>query len=253
MVGTMCVETRWGSRVYFPEKTFMSHPTVALRRLRALAGLAAAVIPASILVHLAAEMLSLGRAALGFDFVVRHVYLGALLVGGLWAFSRTVGLGRGRTEVRRRTALLRAGLTGPRRRLDLAVLVLGNLAFFGLTQLGEGLPILSGALWLGLAAGTLGSLLAAVLVYAFGRSIVVAAIQALAHASRRPPPAVLRVRPAFRTPRAAAVAFSLFVPNRPPPVGPSSDSSLHQKGTPCFHFLAQRCTRLRCSSVSHSF
>ena len=98
----MSVETRWNSGVYSPQKTFMFHPTVALRRLRSLAGLAAAVIPASILVHLAAESLSLGRAALGFDFVVRHVYLGALLVGGLWAFSRTVGLGRGRTEVRRR-------------------------------------------------------------------------------------------------------------------------------------------------------
>jgi hypothetical protein len=253
MVGTICVETRLGSRVYFPEKTFMSHPTVALRRLRTLAGLAAAIVPASILVHLAAETLSLGRAALGFDFVVRHVYLAALLLVGLWAFSVTVGLGRGRTEVRRRTALLRAGLIGPRRRLDLAVLVLGNLAFFALTQLGEGLPIVSGTLWLGLAAGILGSLLSAVLVYAFGRSMVVAAIEALAHASRRPPPAVRRVRPAFRTPRTAAVAFSLFIPNRPPPAGPSSDSSLHQKGTPCFHFLAQRCTRLRCSSVSHSF
>jgi hypothetical protein len=253
MLGMISVETRRNPRVYFPQKTFMSHPTVALRRLRTLAGLAAAIIPASILVHLAAESLSLGRAALGFDFVVRHVYLGALLLGGLWAFSRTVGLGRGRTEVRRRTALLRAALSGPRRRLDLAVLALGNLAFFGLTQLGEGLPIVSGTLWLGLAAGILGSLLAAVLVYAFGRSMVVAAIEALAHASRRPAPAVQRVRPAFRTPRAAAVAFSLFVPNRPPPAGPSSDSSLHQKGTPCFHFLAQRCMWLRCSPVSYSF
>jgi hypothetical protein len=162
-------------------------------------------------------------------------------------------LGRGRTEVRRRTALLRAALSGPRRRLDLAGLALGNLAFFGLTQLGEGLPMVSGTLWLGLAAGILGSLLAAFLVYAFGRSMVIAAIEALAHASRRPSGAVPRVRQASRAPRAAAIAFSLFVPNRPPPAGPSSDSSLHQKGTPCFHFLAQRAMRLRCSPVSHFF
>jgi hypothetical protein len=253
MVGTISVETRWSPRVYVPEKTFMSHSTVALTRLRSLAGLASAVIPAAILVHLVAESLSLGRAVLGFDFVVRHVYLGTLLLGGLWGFSRTVGLGRGRAEVRRRTALLRAALSRPRSRLDLPVLALANLAFFGLTQLGEGLPILSGTLWLGLAAGILGSLFAAVLVYAFGRTMVVAAIEALVHAGRRPPAAVRRRRPAFPAARAAAVAFSLFVPNRPPPAGPSSDSSLHQKGTPCFHSLAQRCMRLRCSPLSYSF
>ena len=247
------METRRNARVYLPEKTFMSHSTVALTRLRGLAGLAAAVIPASILVHLVAESMSLGRAVLGFDFVLRHIYLGTLLVGGLWAFSRTVGLGRGRTEVRRRTALLRAALTRPGNRVDLPVLALANLAFFGLTQLGEGLPILSGTVWLGLAAGILGSLLAAVLVYAFGRSTVVAAIEALIHAPRRPPVTVCRVRPALPAARAAAVAFSLFVPNRPPPAGPSSDSSLHQKGTPCFHSLAQRCMRLRCSPLSYSF
>ncbi len=230
----------------------MSHSTVALTRVRSLAGLAAAVIPASILVHLVAESLSLGRAALGFDFVLRHVYLSTLLVGGLWAFSRTVGLGLGRTEVRRRTALLRAAVTRPRHGLGLPVLALANVAFFGLTQLGEGFPILSGTLWLGLGAGILGSLLAAVLVYAFGRSMVVAAIEALVHAPRRPLAAVRRLLPALPAARAAAVAFSLFVPSRPPPAGPSSDSSLHQKGTPCFHFLAQRCMRLRCSPLSYS-
>jgi hypothetical protein len=246
------VETRQSPSVYSAEKTFMSHSTVALMRLRRLAGLASAVIPAAILVHLVAESLSLGRAALGFEFVVRHIYLGALLIGGLWAFSRTVGLGGGRSEVRRRTALLRAALTGPRRTLDLPVLALANLAFFGLTQLGEGLPILSGTVWLGLGAGILGSLLAAVLVYAFGRSMVAGAIEAFVHARRRPPAAARQARPVFPAPRAAAVAFSLFVPNRPPPAGPSSDSSLHQKGTPCFHFLALRCMRPRCSPLSYS-
>ncbi len=252
-MGTVRVETRQNVPVS-TDRTPMDHPPVALTRLRSLAGLAAAVIPASILVHLAAEALSLGRAALGFDFLVRHVYLGALLVTGLWGFSRTVGLGRGSTEVRRRTALLRAALTGPQGRLDLAVLALGNLAFFGLTQLGEGLPILSGTVWVGLAAGILGSLLAAVLVYAFARSMVVATIEALVHASRRPPAAVRAPRRAFAPARAAAVAFSLFVPNRPPPAGPSSEpKSLHQKGTLCLHFLAQRCTRLRYSPASYSF
>jgi len=232
----------------------MSQPTATLTRLRGLAGLAAAVIPAAILVHLVAEALALGRAGVGLDFAIRHLYLGALFVAALWAFARTVGVGSGRAEIRRRTALLQARLTGRHDRAALPLLVGANLAFFALTQAAEGVPILSGTLWLGLAAGILGSVVTALLVWAFGRALVVAAIEVLAHAARR---RSLSAAPARRhapnRSRAAAVAFSLFVPNRPPPPGPSSDDPTSlQKGTSCAHLFARRERPLRFSSALSS-
>jgi hypothetical protein len=226
---------------------------IVMTRLRGLTGLATAVIPAAILVHLVAEALSLGRTALGIDFIARHVYLALLLAGGALAFSRTVGLGRGRSEVRRRTALLRAALAGPHLGTNLPILAACFLGFFALTQAGEGFPVLSGAIWLGLGAGLLGSVLAAVLVWAFGRSLVVVALDLLVHEPRRRVAAVSSARPlASPVSRSAADAFTLFVPNRPPPARPSSDSSLHQKGTSCVHFFAQRRSRPRFSSLSFS-
>jgi hypothetical protein len=229
----------------------MPQPTVTLTRLWGLAGLAAAVLPAAILVHLVAEALALGRAGVGLDFAIRHLYLGALFVAAVWAFAHTVGVGAGRAEIRRRTALLRARLTGRHDRAGLPLLVAANLAFFALTQAAEGVPILSGTLWLGLAAGILGSLVTALLVWAFGRALVVAAIAALAHAARRGSFAGTagRRREPDRS-RAAAAVFSLFAPNRPPPPGPSSDDPISlQKGTSCTHLFARRERRLRFSSA----
>jgi hypothetical protein len=219
-----------------------------LTRLRGLAGLAGAVIPAAVLVHLAAEALALGRATFGLDFVLRHLYLVVLLVAALLAFGTTLGFGAGRAEIRRRTALLRAQLAG-RDPVGLLLVLAANLGFFALTQLGEGFPILSGTLWLGLGVGILGSLAAAVLVWAFGNALVVAAVEALEHAARRATAAPAPARRYAPVPsRAAASSFSLFVPNRPPPRRPSSDPSSLQKGTSCFHPLARRDRRLRFSS-----
>jgi hypothetical protein len=191
------------------------------RRWRPIAGVSSAVVPAAVLVHLVAEGLSLGRAGLTIDFVLRHVYLAALVVVSLVTFARTVGVGAGRSEIRRRSALLRAQLGGLRRPLGLVVLVAAYLAFFALTQVDEGLPILGGALWLGLAAGTLGSILAAVLVSLFARAFFTVTIAALDWQPRRAARAAApRLRRADALPRTASTAFSLFVPNRPPPMHP---------------------------------
>jgi hypothetical protein len=190
------------------------------RRWRPIAGVASAVVPAAVLVHLVAEGLSLGQAGLTIDFVLRHVYLGALVLASLVTFARTVGVGAGRTEMRRRSALLRAQLGGLHRPGGLIVLVAAYLAFFALTQADEGLPIMSGALWLGLAAGTLGSIIAAVLVSLFARAFFAVTIAALDWQPRRPAASAARRRCADELPRAAAIAFRLFVPTRPPPIDP---------------------------------
>jgi hypothetical protein len=191
------------------------------RRWRPLAGVASAVVPAAVLVHLVAEGVSLGRAGLTIDFVLRHVYLAALVAASLVTFARTVGLGSGRTEMRRRSALLRAQFGGLRRPGGLIVLVAAYLAFFALTQADEGLPMLTGALWLGLAAGVLGSILAALLVSLFARAILRVTIAALDWRPRRAVRSAARPRHADALPRAASIAFRLFVPNRPPPMDPS--------------------------------
>jgi len=219
-----------------------------LRRWRPIAGLASAVVPAAVVVHLVAEGLSLGRGWLTLDFVLRHVYLVVLAVLSVWVFARTVGLGAGRFEVRRRTGLLRAALAGPRRSGALVFLLLANLAFFTLTQTGEGLPVLSGALWVGLGAGALGSILSALLVYAFGRTVLTAAVAALDWHPRRTRGAAPQAPPvSVAQPRTASTTFSLFVPNRPPPVDPFIEliTTLIKGIHPCSAWLARRIGRRR--------
>jgi hypothetical protein len=192
----------------------------SLRRASSLVGFAAAVVPSAILVHLVAEAMSLGFARIDGAFVLRHVYLGLLLAASLVAFGRTVGLGRGAAEMRRRGALVRAEVLDPRRARSWATVLAAYLAFFALTQVGEGLPILSGNLCLGLAAGFAGSLVAALLVFAFGGAFVATAIEALcwsvAPAARVLAPCASLAHE--RVARSAASIFSLFVPNRPPPL-----------------------------------
>ncbi|HTJ28168.1 MAG TPA: hypothetical protein VMA36_18565 [Candidatus Limnocylindria bacterium] len=189
----------------------------SLRRASSLVGFAAAVVPSAIVVHLVAEALSLGFARVDEAFVLRHLYLGVLLGASLWAFGATVGIGRGVAEMRRRGALVRAELD-PRRPRSLALLLAAYLAFFALTQVGEGVPLLSGDVALGLAAGFAGSLLAALLVFAFGRAFVATAIEALCWALSLSVPALPPYALAGeRIARTAASVFSLFVPNRPPP------------------------------------
>jgi hypothetical protein len=194
-----------------------------LRRANLLAGFAAAVVPSAIVVHLVAEAVSLGLGRVDdAAFVVRHLYLGVLLVASLWWFAATVGIGRGAAEMRRRGALVRAEVLHARRPHDVALLLVAYLGFFGLTQIGEQLPLLGGHVALGLAAGLAGSLLAALLVFAFGRAVVATAIEALCWSLSAFRPALPSCTfSAERVARSASSVFALFEPNRPPPV-PSS-------------------------------
>jgi hypothetical protein len=187
-----------------------------MRRWLTVTGLAAAVVPSATLVHLVAEASALGPGALTPAFMLRHVYLGVLLALSLASFARTVGLGGPRAELRRRVALLGAILRGPRAPAMLAALMAAQLAFFALTQLGEGIPLLGGDLVLGLTLGLLGSLAAGLLVSTLGRSLARVAARTLAWPRPPAPPAPLLVCTA-PSPRSAAAVFTLFVPNRPPP------------------------------------
>ncbi len=229
--------------------------TSALRRRRPLVGLASAVVPAAVLVHLVSEGLALGWAGLNGDFVARHVYLVLLAALATWAFAASVGLGRGRAEIRRRTGLLRAALAPRRRPAALGLLLVANLAFFTLTQADEGLPILSGTLWLALAAATLGSILSALLVYAFGRTFLTVAVAALDWRPRRARSALpSRVRPDAAHPRNPSTSYSLFVPTRPPPADPfiSSISKRFEGIHLCSAWFARRIWR-RCSFLELRF
>jgi hypothetical protein len=190
-----------------------------MARARTIAGLAAAVIPFAILIHLGAEAVSLGHETFGAAFLVRHVYLGVLFVAAALLFARTVGAGCGLNECRRRCALIRAHLRSDAAGVNIAWLAGANAAFFALSQVVEGVPIASGDWRLGLAAALAGSIVAAFFVLVFARSIVAVALGAIAFAHRAAnrPPAARRLA-LWRAPRRAGAVFSLFVPNRPPPV-----------------------------------
>ncbi len=195
------------------------------RRLRGLAGLAAAIVPCAMIVHVLAEAAATWHDGLDLNFVVRHSYFGALLALSAWWFGATVGLGRPAAERRRRCALLRSHLAGSRRPQSLLVLAGANLAFFGLTQAAEGAPLADGSVTLGLGVALAGSLLAALLVFFFGRSIAAAGLECAIGQAPQPcpvlPPAGTRPR-TFAAPRRATDAFTLFVPNRPPPAATRS-------------------------------
>ncbi len=187
------------------------------RRLQACSGLAAAVIPFAIVIHLAAEFAALGGDRIDASFILRHGYFGLLFVASVAWFSATVGLGRSPRERRRRCALVEADLraTPPLRRL--LMLVGANLIFFASTQLVEGVPIASGAVGLALAVALFGSTLAALAVFSFGRTLLTATLECvLATSPARPAAACARIAPLV-VPRTATSAYSLFVPNRPPP------------------------------------
>jgi hypothetical protein len=193
---------------------------VAARRhdLRTLGGLAAGVVPIAVLVHLLAELAAVAPGP-GDAFVLRHAYLVPLMIGGSIAFARTLGYGCARNEFVRRSALTRAALRRVGAGAGIASLLAANLAFFAATQALEGVPIAAGSITLGLAVAALGSLVAAFVVFALGRTLVVAIVVALRRAAARALP-VLHAAPVVRTTRRASHAFSLFVPNRPPPIRP---------------------------------
>jgi hypothetical protein len=197
----------------------MSLRAVLFERAQVPLGLAAAVVPFAICVHLLAEAVSLGRGEVGWAFVVRHLYLGAIFVATTAWFARTIGIGGASAERRRRCALIAAGLRAKNAGVGTTSFVLANLAFLSGTQLLEGVPIASGDWCLGFAAAILGSLASASLVFLFGRSLVAAALVVIGIAPRRTS-AGTRPRRALPSiaPRCAAAMFSLSMPNRPPPI-----------------------------------
>jgi hypothetical protein len=190
-----------------------------LRRARSFAGLAAAIVPFAIIVHLVAEAAATERDGISVGFVLRHAYFAAIFAAAVMWFAVTVGAGRSAAERSRRCALVRADLSamrGPRRFL---MLVAANLAFFSLTQAVEGNPIGSGALMLGLGIALAGSLLSALLVFVLGNSFVTASLESVIGESpfRRVAVAVARRTRRIAAGRHATLAYSLFIPNRPPP------------------------------------
>lgn len=196
---------------------------MTVRRLRTVAGLAAAIVPCAIVVHLVAELAAAGHDAFGLGFVLRHTYFGVLFAGAVAWFSATAGLRAPAAERRRRCAMLRADLAGAGRLSNLAALTGANLFFFAATQAVEGLPVVSGAAVLGLSVALIGSLLSALLVFAFGRSLARAGLAAVIGAvpQRRDIRSIVRRERTIEPPRRPSFSFSLFVPNRPPPFEPS--------------------------------
>jgi hypothetical protein len=189
-------------------------------RLRNVAGLASAVVPFAVAVHLIAEGAALGREGFGFGFVVRHAYFAGLLLVAAWWFCATVGIGRPAAERRRRCAMLRADLLDVGGVRGLLTLAGAQIAFFGVTQAVEGVPIASGAVVLALGVALAGSLLCAALVFLFARSIVVAGLDSVIGVAPLRPAAraLARRERTIAIPRRATSAFSLFIPNRPPPI-----------------------------------
>jgi hypothetical protein len=183
-----------------------------------LAGLAAGVVPLATIVHLAAELAATAGPTAAFAW--RHAYMVPLFFGSLGAFAAALGVGRGRREFVRRSAFTRAAWRRAGAPACVRDLFLVNLAFFAATQLLEDVPIAAGSIAVGLAVAAAGSLLAAFLVFALGRTLVVAIAAAIALAAARDAGAFHPVR-VERATRRASSAFSLFVPNRPPPI-PSS-------------------------------
>jgi hypothetical protein len=173
-------------------------------------------VPSAIVVHLISEGLALG--AIGPAFWLRHAYLLAPLGLALWSFSGTVGLGRPRPEMVRRCALIRAKLRAGGPAPAIVTLAVANLVFFGVTQALEGDPIASGSLVVGLSAAAIGSLAAAIAVFVAGRSLAATAVAAFSLLSRHPGSTATPRRPKVDVSRTAASAFSLFIPNRPPPL-----------------------------------
>jgi hypothetical protein len=190
---------------------------IRLSFLRTLAGATSAVVPFAIGVHLLAEGLALGPGAIAPDFWLRHAYLLVPLALALWSFSRTLGLGAPRAEMIRRCALVRAGFRAAGAGSTIVAFTVANLVFFGVTQLLEGVPIASESVGTGLTAAVLGALLSALVIFFWGRSFAATTFAAAVRRPRNPGRRTLARRRIVDVPRAAAVAFSLFVPNRPPP------------------------------------
>jgi len=181
-------------------------------------GLACAVVPFAVAVHLASEAIALGSAADAPSFLMRHLYLTLPLLGSLWAFKHTLGLGAERREMIRRCALARAQLRECGTVANAVTFTLANLGFFAATQLLEDVPIASGSLIVGIGCAVLGALLSALVVFAFGRSLARAALRLVEHVPPSDAPHDITGCVRFAPSRRASATFTLFVPSRPPPV-----------------------------------
>jgi hypothetical protein len=190
-----------------------------LRRSRSFGGLAAAIVPFGIVVHLIAEAVATERDGIGIGFILRHAYFAGLFALAALCFAGTLGIGCSSAERRRRCALVRADLFAAPGLQRLMFLVVANLGFFALTQAVEGNPIASGAVLLGLAIAAVGSLLSALAVFAFADAVIAGGLDAvIGVAPPRGHSAVTRQRARRAAPtRRATLVYSLFVPNRPPP------------------------------------
>jgi hypothetical protein len=188
---------------------------VQLSSLRTLAGATSVVVPFAIGVHLVAEALALGGA--GLAFWNRHAYLLLPLALALWSFAQTVGLGRRHAEMVRRCALVRAGLRDAGGGSTIAAFTAANLGFFAISQLLEGVPMASGSGVTGLVAAVAGSLLAALVIFFWARPLVGLALSIVVARARNLRAFERPLRRIVAVSRAAASAFTLFVPNRPPP------------------------------------
>jgi hypothetical protein len=187
--------------------------------IRTLAGAASAVVPFAIGVHLFAEALALGPGAVfAPDFWLRHAYLLVPLALALWSFGGTVGLGARHAETIRRCALVRARLRAAGAASTIVAFTVANLVFFVVTQLLEDVPIASASIGTGVAAAVLGSLVSALVIFFWGRSLVAATLAAAVARPRQPGRLVFACRRIVVLVRGASAVFSLFVPNRPPPV-----------------------------------
>jgi hypothetical protein len=118
----------------------------------------------------------------------------------------------------RRCAFVRARLRAAGATSTIVAFTASNLLFFGVTQVLEGVPIATTSIGTGLTAAVLGALLSALAVFFWGRSLVATALAAAVQRPRLPARLTSTVRLIVAAPRAAASTFSLFVPNRPPPV-----------------------------------
>jgi hypothetical protein len=118
----------------------------------------------------------------------------------------------------RRCAFVRARLRTAGAVSTIVAFTVANLLFFGITQLLEGVPIATTSIGTGLTAAVLGALVSALAVFFWGRSLVATALAAAVRRPRLPARIAPAIRRIIAVPRAAAAMFSLFVPNRPPPV-----------------------------------
>lgn len=200
-----------------PRKAGLRRVPVRLEALLAYAGLASAVVPFAIAVHLVAEGIAIGAIAALPPFLLRHLYLVIPLAGSLWVFGATVGLGSTRTEVVRRCALLRHRLRSSCSIANVGFFVATNLAFFALTQALEGDPIVAGSLPLAVIAAVCGAIFSAIIFFIWGTALGHAVLTAVLWAMRPQNRPLQKAHTLAGATRRASVVFSLFMPNRPPP------------------------------------